>query len=108
MIASRPSCKVLPLAGSSPPPRANFARWLLTWLHLAPRDVLEVHPRGDVNRPLEGVFGTRSHDRPNPIGLHRVTILSVDGDRMLVSNPEAVDGTPIVDVKPVLDPGVER
>jgi tRNA-Thr(GGU) m(6)t(6)A37 methyltransferase TsaA len=81
---------------------------VLTWLHLARRDVLEVHPRGDVTRPLEGVFSTRSPDRPNPIGLHRVTIVSVDSNRILVSDLEAVDGTPIVDVKPVLDPGVER
>jgi tRNA-Thr(GGU) m(6)t(6)A37 methyltransferase TsaA len=81
---------------------------LLTWLHLASRDVLACHPRDDLSRPVEGVFSTRSSDRPNPIGLHRVTILAVDGDRMLVSNLEAVDGTPIVDVKPALDRAVER
>jgi tRNA-Thr(GGU) m(6)t(6)A37 methyltransferase TsaA len=81
---------------------------LLTWLDRARRDVLVVHPRGDLTRPREGVFTTRSPDRPNPVGLHRVTILAVDGLRIQVRNLEALDGTPIVDVKPVLDPGVER
>jgi tRNA-Thr(GGU) m(6)t(6)A37 methyltransferase TsaA len=81
---------------------------LLTWLDRARRDVLAVHPRGDPSRPLTGVFGTRSPDRPNPIGLHRVTILAVDGLRVQVRNLEALDGTPILDVKPVLDPGRER
>jgi len=81
---------------------------VLTWLDRAGRDVLVVRPRGDVTRPEAGVFSTRSPDRPNPIGLHRVTILSVDGLRMRVRNLEALDGTPIVDVKPVLDQGVER
>jgi tRNA-Thr(GGU) m(6)t(6)A37 methyltransferase TsaA len=75
---------------------------LLTWFHLARRDVLRVHPRSDVSRPEQGVFSTRSPDRPNPIGLHRVQIASIDGARVRVSNLEAVDGTPIVDVKPVL------
>jgi tRNA (Thr-GGU) A37 N-methylase len=70
--------------------------------------VLAVHPRGDRARPEQGVFSTRSPDRPNPIGLHRVTIVSIDGPRMLVRNLEALDGTPVVDVKPVLEPGVER
>ncbi|HYZ03334.1 MAG TPA: tRNA (N6-threonylcarbamoyladenosine(37)-N6)-methyltransferase TrmO [Candidatus Binatia bacterium] len=81
---------------------------LLTWLDRARRDVLTVHPRGDVARPKEGVFSTRSPDRPNPIGLHRVTIVAVEGTRMRVRNLEALDGTPLLDVKPVLDPGVER
>ena len=81
---------------------------LLTWFDRARRDVLSVHPRGDLNRPQEGVFTTRSPDRPNPIGLHRVTILSIDDLRLHVRNLEALDGTPIVDVKPVLDEGVER
>lgn len=81
---------------------------LLTWFDRARRDILSVHPRGDLNRPQEGVFTTRSPDRPNPIGLHRVTILSIDGLRLHVRNLEALDGTPIVDVKPVLDEGVER
>ena len=79
---------------------------LLTWLHRADRDVLSVHPRGDTSRPPQGVFGTRSPHRPNPIGLHRVTVLAVDGARLSVRDLEAVDGTPIVDVKPVLSEDV--
>ena len=75
---------------------------LLTWFHRARRDVLRVHPRGDVSRTQQGVFSTRSPHRPNPIGLHRVEIASIDGARVQVRNLEAVDGTPIVDVKPVL------
>jgi tRNA-Thr(GGU) m(6)t(6)A37 methyltransferase TsaA len=75
---------------------------VLTWLHLAERDVLQVHPRGDVNRPLTGVFATRSPDRPNPIGLHRVTVLYVVEQKLRVAPLEAIDGTPIVDIKPVL------
>ena len=77
---------------------------VLTWLHLAERDVLQVHPRGDINRPLTGVFATRSPDRPNPIGLHRVSVLEVaEVERKLrVASLEAIDGTPIVDIKPVL------
>jgi tRNA-Thr(GGU) m(6)t(6)A37 methyltransferase TsaA len=81
---------------------------LLTWLDRARRDVLAVHPRGDPTRPETGVFSTRSPDRPNPIGLHRVAIVSIDGPRVRVRNLEALDGTPIVDMKPVLDPGIER
>ena len=79
---------------------------LLTWLHRADRDVLSVHPRGDTSRPPQGVFGTRSPHRPNPIGLHRVTVLAVDGARLRVRDLEALDGTPIVDVKPVLSEDV--
>jgi tRNA-Thr(GGU) m(6)t(6)A37 methyltransferase TsaA len=75
---------------------------VLTWLHLAERDVLQVHPRGDLNRPPTGVFATRSPDRPNPVGLHRVTVLDVSEQRLRVGPLEAVDGTPIVDIKPVL------
>lgn len=75
---------------------------LLTWLHLAQRDVLQVHPRGDLNRPLTGVFATRSPDRPNPVGLHRVSVLEVTGSKLRVAPLEAIDGTPIVDIKPVL------
>jgi tRNA-Thr(GGU) m(6)t(6)A37 methyltransferase TsaA len=75
---------------------------LVTWLDRARRDVLAVHPRDDESLPLTGVFSTRSSDRPNPIGLHRVTVLAIDGLRVEVSNLEAVDGTPILDVKPVL------
>ncbi len=76
---------------------------VLTWLDRADRDVLRVHPRDDPSRPLTGVFATRSADRPNPIGLHRVRIVAVDGGlRFRVSDMEALHLTPIVDVKPVL------
>jgi tRNA-Thr(GGU) m(6)t(6)A37 methyltransferase TsaA len=75
---------------------------VLTWLDRARRDVLRVHPRDDVRNPEQGVFNTRSADRPNPIGLHEVEIVAMDGHRVLVTNLEAVDGTPILDVKPVL------
>jgi tRNA-Thr(GGU) m(6)t(6)A37 methyltransferase TsaA len=75
---------------------------VLTWLHRARRDVLRVHPRDDPRNPLRGVFGTRSAERPNPIGLHEVRVLQIDGARVRVSDLEAVDGTPIVDIKPVL------
>jgi tRNA-Thr(GGU) m(6)t(6)A37 methyltransferase TsaA len=81
---------------------------VLTWLHRARRDVLTTHPRGDVDRPIEGVFSTRSPDRPNPIGLHRVQIASIDGTTVRVRNLEAVDGTPVIDVKPVLEPIGDR
>jgi len=82
--------------------RAGDEVLVLTWLDQARRDVLRVHPRGDLSRPQQGVFSTRSPDRPNPIGLHRVRVLAVDGLRVHVSDLEAVDGTPVVDVKPVL------
>jgi tRNA-Thr(GGU) m(6)t(6)A37 methyltransferase TsaA len=72
---------------------------VVTWLHLGDRTTLAVHPRGDTNRPLTGVFATRSPDRPNPIGLHRCRVLAVDGTRLSVSGLEAIDGTPVVDVK---------
>lgn len=75
---------------------------VLTWLHLAQRDVLQVHPRGDINRPLTGVFATRSPDRPNPVGLHRVSVLEVMEHKLHVAPLEAINGTPIVDIKPVL------
>jgi tRNA-Thr(GGU) m(6)t(6)A37 methyltransferase TsaA len=75
---------------------------LITWLHQAARDVLEVHPRGDRRNPLTGVFATRSPDRPNPLGLHRVRIRSIEGTRLKVGPLEAIDGTPVVDMKPVL------
>jgi tRNA-Thr(GGU) m(6)t(6)A37 methyltransferase TsaA len=75
---------------------------VLTWLHLAERDVLQVHPRGDLNRPLTGVFATRSPDRPNPVGLHRVSVREVAEDTLRVAPLEAIHGTPIVDIKPVL------
>jgi tRNA-Thr(GGU) m(6)t(6)A37 methyltransferase TsaA len=75
---------------------------VLTWLHLAQRDVLHVHPRGDLSRPLAGVFGTRSPDRPNPVGLHRVSVLEVMEGKLRVAPLEAIDGTPIVDIRPAL------
>ena len=81
---------------------------VLTWLDRARRDVLSVHPRGDLGRPETGVFNTRSPDRPNPIGLHRVSIEAIEDARMLVRNMEALNGTPILDVKPVLGPAAER
>ena len=81
---------------------------LLTWLDRADRDVLTVHPRDDSRHPLRGVFSTRSADRPNPIGLHRVTVLAIEGTRLRVSDLEALDGTPVLDVKPVLDRVRER
>jgi tRNA-Thr(GGU) m(6)t(6)A37 methyltransferase TsaA len=81
---------------------------VLTWLDRASRDVLRVHPRGDTRRPATGVFATRSPDRPNPIGLHRVRVLAVDRHRIKVSHLEAVDQTPIVDLKPVLGAITER
>jgi tRNA-Thr(GGU) m(6)t(6)A37 methyltransferase TsaA len=88
--------------------RAGDEVIVLTWLDRAHRDVLRVHPRGDVSRAQQGVFNTRSPDRPNPIGLHRVKVASIDGGRVRVSNLEAVDGTPIVDVKPVLSSDVSE
>ena len=74
---------------------------LLTWLHEAQRDTLMVHPRGDKTRPLTGVFATRSPDRPNPLGLHRVKILEIAANKLRVGPLEAIDGTPVVDIKPV-------
>jgi tRNA-Thr(GGU) m(6)t(6)A37 methyltransferase TsaA len=76
---------------------------ILTWLDRADRDVLVVHPRDDLSNPQRGVFSTRSSDRPNPVGLHRVTVVAVDGLSVDVEDLEALDGTPVVDVKPVLD-----
>lgn len=75
---------------------------VLTWLDRARRDVLRVHPRDDFSRDPQGVFATRSPDRPNPIGLHRVEVLAIDGARLRVRNLEAIDGTPVLDIKPVL------
>ncbi|MFE3983493.1 tRNA (N6-threonylcarbamoyladenosine(37)-N6)-methyltransferase TrmO [Nocardia tengchongensis] len=75
---------------------------LLTWLHAGSRDVLAVHPRGDRSRTPTGVFATRSPDRPNPIGLHEVTLTAVSPDVLGVAGLEAIDGTPILDIKPVL------
>ena len=81
---------------------------VLTWLDRAQRDVLIVHPRDDPDAPETGVFSTRSADRPNPIGIHRTAVVAVEGTRILVREIEAVDGTPIVDVKPVLDGPLDR
>ncbi len=81
---------------------------VLTWLHLADRETLAVHPRGDESRPVTGVFSTRSPHRPNPIGLHRVRVLSVAAERIEVDGLEAVDGTPVLDLKPVLGDASER
>jgi tRNA-Thr(GGU) m(6)t(6)A37 methyltransferase TsaA len=86
------------LAGLAP----QDALLVLTWLHEADRDTLQVHPRDDLRNPLSGVFATRSADRPNPIGLHRVTVRELVGTRLRVFPLEAIDGTPIVDVKPVI------
>jgi len=77
---------------------------LLTWLHRARRNTLKVHPRGNKNAPLTGVFATRSPDRPNPLGLHNVRVLEIAGNRLKVGPLEAIDGTPIVDIKPILCP----
>jgi tRNA-Thr(GGU) m(6)t(6)A37 methyltransferase TsaA len=75
---------------------------VITWLHEARRDVLKTHPRGDMAVPVAGVFATRSPDRPNPLGLHRVIVLEVAGGELKVGPLEAIDGTPVVDLKPVL------
>ena len=88
--------------------RAGDEVIVLTWLDRASRDVLRVHPRGDVANPKQGVFNTRSPDRPNPIGLHRVEVAAIEGKRFRVRNLEALNDTPIVDVKPVLRPARRR
>lgn len=89
--------------------RAGDEILVLSWLHQSDRSVLRVHPRDNMAAPLRGVFSTRSPDRPNPIGIHRVRILAVDGPlEFTVAELEAIDGTPIIDVKPVLDRARER
>ena len=75
---------------------------VLTWLHRAHRETLQVHPRSDPKQRLHGVFATRSPDRPNPLGLHRVTLRKIAGNRLLIGPIEAIDGTPVIDIKPVL------
>jgi tRNA-Thr(GGU) m(6)t(6)A37 methyltransferase TsaA len=80
---------------------------VITWLHLARRDELKVHPRGDTSVPMAGVFATRSPDRPNPLGLHRVKVLEVSAKRLRIGPMEAIDGTPVVDIKPTLDEWVD-
>lgn len=81
---------------------------VLTWLDRADRTILQVHPRDDEARPLTGVFSTRSPDRPNPIGLHRVEVAAIEDGRIRVRNLEALDGTPVLDIKPVLGGVAER
>jgi len=81
---------------------------LLTWLDRARRDVLIVHPRGDRANPERGVFSTRSPHRPNPVGLHTVQITAIEGNRIRVRDLEALDGTPIIDIKPILEPKGQR
>jgi tRNA-Thr(GGU) m(6)t(6)A37 methyltransferase TsaA len=81
---------------------------VLTWLHRARRDQLTTHPRGDAARPVQGVFSTRSADRPNPVGLHRATITAIAGSRVVVESLEAIDGTPVLDIKPALGPREQR
>ena len=75
---------------------------VVTWLHKARRETLKVHPRSDKHRPLTGVFATRSPDRPNPLGLHRVTVRRIVKNKLLIGPIEAIDGTPVVDIKPVI------
>ena len=87
--------------------RAGDEIIVLTWLHQGRRDVLEVHPRGDAANPLTGVFSTRSPDRPNPVGLHRAKVLDVGPGGLRLDAIEAIDGTPVVDIKPVVAAGDE-
>jgi tRNA-Thr(GGU) m(6)t(6)A37 methyltransferase TsaA len=75
---------------------------VITWLHQGQRDTLKTHPRNDMSQPERGVFATRSPDRPNPLGLHRVTVRAIEGSRLRVGPIEAIDGTPVVDIKPAL------
>jgi len=76
---------------------------VITWLHLAHRDVLQVHPQGNPTKPLTGVFLTRSPDRPNPLGLHRARVLGIEADSLLIGPIEVIDGTPVLDIKPVVE-----
>jgi tRNA-Thr(GGU) m(6)t(6)A37 methyltransferase TsaA len=75
---------------------------VITWFHLAQREVLKVRPRSETRNPLTGVFDTRSPDRPNPLGLHRVRVREISGARLLIGPIEAIDGTPVIDIKPVI------
>lgn len=81
---------------------------VVTWLHLADRTILQVHPRGDTTRPIRGVFATRSQHRPNPLGIHQVTVLAIDDLRLQVQGLEAVNGTPLIDIKSALEPRGQR
>jgi len=76
---------------------------VITWLHCAHRNVLKVHPRGEPSNPLTGVFSTRSPDRPNPLGLHRVNVLEINLGRLRIGPIEVIDGTPVVDIKPMVE-----
>ncbi len=76
---------------------------VITWLHLARRDILQVHPQGDPSKPLTGVFSTRSPDRPNPLGLHRARVLGREAGSLLIGPIEVIDGTPVLDIKPVVE-----
>ncbi len=76
---------------------------VITWLHLAQRDVLKVHPQGNPANPITGVFSTRSPDRPNPLGLHRARVLGIDASSLLIGPIEVIDGTPVLDIKPVVE-----
>ncbi len=96
------------VAGALDGLRAGDEVLVLTWLDRADRDVLRVHPRGNRANAKQGVFNTRSPDRPNPIGLHRVTIAAIEGLRLRVRDLEALDGTPVLDVKPLLEPLEDR
>ena len=78
---------------------------VITWLHQARRDILKVHPRGDASNPITGVFSTRSPDRPNPLGLHRAMVLEITASRLHIGPIEAIDGTPVIDIKPVVASG---
>ena len=99
-----PRCTSSPLSLGASTGSTRGTTFVLTWLHEAERDTLAVHPRDDVASPLTGVFATRSADRPNPVGLHRVTVLAIDkgGGVLDVQGLEAIDGTPVIDLKPVL------
>ena len=85
--------------------QAGQQLWLLTWLHQSQRSTLEVHPRDELTNPKTGVFATRSADRPNPIGLHRVSLRKIEANWLTVHPLEAIDGTPVLDLKPVLNDG---
>jgi tRNA-Thr(GGU) m(6)t(6)A37 methyltransferase TsaA len=76
---------------------------VITWLHRASREVLKVHPRGESSNPITGVFSTRSPDRPNPLGLHRARVLEIHPSRLYIGPIEAIDGTPVIDIKPVVE-----
>ena len=76
---------------------------IITWLHLARRDILRVHPQGNPANPITGVFLTRSPDRPNPLGLHRARVLGIEGHSLLIGPIEVIDGTPVIDIKPVVE-----